>query len=62
MVREDRTVILPSNIVDLLGQGDPDECIISINPNIIRARFRKLCEHLNMHYSFRDVRHSEIIL
>ena len=53
-----RSVLLPSEIIDLLPDGDPDSFVFSLSPTAITRRFEKLRDKLGLHdIRFHDLRH-----
>lgn len=57
-----RHVILPSFVVDLLGEGKPDAHIVSMLPVSITDAFCDLRDSLGLHCRFHDLRHYSISL
>lgn len=52
-----RKVVLPEEIAQLLGSGDPDQYIIRKTPNAITSAFIKLRDKLDLDIRFHDLRH-----
>lgn len=52
-----RSVILPQEVVDLLGDGIDEDYIISISPSRVSDRFIKLRTRLGYDVRFHDMRH-----
>lgn len=52
-----RLVTVPDGVIELLGQGRPDEFIVKSNPNMITHRFIYLRDKLNLDIRFHDMRH-----
>jgi len=52
-----RTVVLPEHVIKSLGEGLPDENVISLNPAQITNRFMRLRDKLGMKCRFHDLRH-----
>ena len=53
-----RTVLLPEEVVDLIGDGLEDDYIIGISPSRVSDRFIKLCKRLGVEgVRFHDLRH-----
>lgn len=57
-----RHVILPSFVVELLGEGKPDEHIVPMLPVSITDAFCDLRDSLGLHCRFHDLRHYSISL
>lgn len=53
----ERRVILPKEVIDELGHGDPEEYIINILPNSITMEFGRLRNKLGLKCKFHDLRH-----
>lgn len=53
----ERRVILPKEVIDELGHGDPEEYIINILPNSITMEFGRLRKKLGLKCKFHDLRH-----
>jgi integrase len=52
-----RDVLLPQNVIDMLGTGDPDDFIFSFNPNWITKNFIILRNSVGISIRFHDLRH-----
>lgn len=53
-----RTVKLPQEVIDLLGEGDPEEYIVKYSiPNSVSNRFNTLRKKLGIDIRFHDLRH-----
>ena len=52
-----RLVNVPAEVIELLGDGDPEEFIIKYNPNTISKMFIKLRNRLGVDIRFHDLRH-----
>ncbi|SDZ88585.1 Phage integrase family protein [Lachnospiraceae bacterium NK3A20] len=52
-----RTIFYPSEVIELLGDGYPDQYVIHLNPNMVTKRFGKLCRSLGINCRFHDLRH-----
>lgn len=52
-----RTINLPQNIIDMLGDGKPDEFIFSFPPHWITRNFINLRNDLGINIRFHDLRH-----
>lgn len=52
-----RRVVLPKEIIDMLGTGDPDDYIIGFVPGQITHRFIYLRDKLGLSCRFHDLRH-----
>lgn len=52
-----RIVRLPHKVIEMLGQGAPDEYIIKYNPNTISKMFIKLRNRAGVDIRFHDLRH-----
>lgn len=53
----DRYAILPDDLIELIGTGEPNEYIIGWRPTSITKRFEELCTRLDIHIRFHDLRH-----
>ena len=53
----DRFALLPPDLIELIGTGAPDDYIVGWKPNSITKRFEELCQDLNIHIRFHDLRH-----
>lgn len=53
----DRFALLPDDLIELIGTGEPDDYIIGWRPNSITKRFEELCDRLDIHVRFHDLRH-----
>jgi integrase len=51
-----RTVELPREIFEALGDGQPDDYVIALNPGTISDRFRALKKRLDISIRFHDLR------
>lgn len=53
-----RSVLLPDEVISLIGDGVDDEYIVGINPSALTHRFTRLRERMNMPgIRFHDLRH-----
>lgn len=52
-----RHVALPEKIIDMLGEGDPEDYIIGLNPGQITHRFIYLRNKLGLSCRYHDLRH-----
>ena len=52
-----RTVLLPQEVIDLIPDGVDDEFIVSVNPDALTSRFRRLRDRLGINVCFHDLRH-----
>ena len=52
-----RFVNVPKEVIELLGQGDPEEFIIGYNPNTISKMFIKLRDNMGVDVTFHQLRH-----
>ena len=52
-----RRVELPKHIIDMLGNGDPDELILKVMPSTITSEFDELRDSLGLQCRFHDLRH-----
>lgn len=52
-----RRVDLPPEVMELIGEGDPEDFIYPDNPNRISVRFRRLADKYGLHCRFHDLRH-----
>lgn len=52
-----RDILLPDEVIKLIGIGDPDERIIDKTPNAITCAFVRLRNKLGIHIRFHDLRH-----
>lgn len=52
-----RYLKLPQKVIDLLGEGRPDEYVIKYNPNTISKMFIKLRQRVGIEVRFHDLRH-----
>ena len=52
-----RRVTLPKDIIEMLGNGEPDEYVIKIKPSTITADFDNLKKKLGLKCRFHDLRH-----
>ena len=52
-----RDVLLPQNVIDMLGTGEPDDFIFSFNPNWITKNFILLRNSVGISIRFHDLRH-----
>ena len=53
----DRFALLPPDLVEMIGSGDPEEYIIGWVPGSITKRFEELCQELGISIRFHDLRH-----
>jgi integrase len=51
-----RTVELPKEIIEALGDGQPEDYVITLNPGTISDRFRALKKRLDISIRFHDLR------
>lgn len=52
-----RKIELPQEIIDMIGQGEPEEYIISFKPSTITSEFIDLRNKLGLSCRFHDLRH-----
>jgi len=52
-----RLVNVPEEVIELLGDGDPEDFIIQYNPNTISKMFIKLKDRMGIDITFHDLRH-----
>lgn len=52
-----RVVRLPSEVIDLIPEGDPAEEIISLTPSGLSHKFERLVKKLGINCAFHDLRH-----
>lgn len=52
-----RLANIPSEVIELLGEGEPDALIIGYNPNTISKMFNKLKNRMGVDITFHDLRH-----
>ena len=52
-----RDVVIPKEVVDLIGSGDPAARIINKNPNTVTLTFIRLRDSLGLDIRFHDLRH-----
>lgn len=52
-----RRVVLPKEVIELLGNGDGDEFIYKHPPNVLTQQFIKLRDKLGLECRFHDLRH-----
>lgn len=52
-----RLANVPKEVIELLGDGDPEEFIIGYNPNTISKMFIKLRKRFDVDIRFHDLRH-----
>lgn len=52
-----RRVPLPKQVIYSLGEGDPDEFVVKLNPGQLTNRFRRLRNRLGLSCRFHDLRH-----
>lgn len=53
-----RSVLLPEQVLDLIGSGDPEEFIIKKTPDAVSSSFGNLRDRLGLeHIRFHDLRH-----
>ena len=52
-----RLVNVPKEVIELLGDGDPEDFIIRYNPNTISKMFIKLKNRMGVDITFHDLRH-----
>ena len=52
-----RMVPVPQEVIDLIGEGDPDSFVIGKTPDYITKHFCKLRDELGMACRFHDLRH-----
>lgn len=52
-----RRIVFPKEIIDMLGEGDPEEFVIKLNPNAITNGFVSLRKRLGLKCKFHDLRH-----
>jgi integrase len=52
-----RLANIPQEVIELLGDGDPEEFIIGYNPNTISKMFIKLRKRFDVDIRFHDLRH-----
>lgn len=55
-----RSVDLPPQVIQMLGDGDPDEFIITCTPSAISDAFARLRTRLGMSCRFHDLRHYSV--
>lgn len=55
--KSNRTIRVPSFVLDELGTGDPDEKVVGCLPNAITSAFGRLMQKLDMPYHFHLLRH-----
>lgn len=55
-----RSVDLPPQVIQMLGDGDPDEFIIKCTPSAISDAFARLRNRLGMSCRFHDLRHYSV--
>lgn len=53
----DRYVPLPQNIIDLFGDGDPEDFIYGRRPNTLRRNFDRLRDRVGLKCRYHDLRH-----
>ena len=53
----DRFALLPDNLIEMIGSGDPDDYIVGWMPNTITKRFEELCNRTGIYIRFHDLRH-----
>ena len=53
----DRIVALPASVIDMFGEGDPDDFIVKNVPDSITKRFIELRDSLGISIRFHDLRH-----
>ena len=52
-----RRVVLPKEVIDLIGTGDDEEFIYPYKPNVLTQQFIKLRDKLGLKCRFHDLRH-----
>lgn len=52
-----RTVMMPQDIIDMIGNGEPDDYIFPFNPNWITKNFIILRNKISINIRFHDLRH-----
>lgn len=55
-----RRVILPKEVIDMLGEGDEDEFILKVKPSTITTDFVNLRNRLGLKCRFHDTRHYSV--
>lgn len=55
--QSNRYVIFPQAVIDMIGDGEPDERIIKFTPLTLDKRFRKLRDAAGLECRFHDLRH-----
>ena len=53
----DRYVELPENVINLLGDGDPEDFIYGRRPNTLRRNFNRLRDKVGLKCRYHDLRH-----
>lgn len=53
----DRFATLPKDLIEMIGEGDPDDYIVGWMPTTITKRFEELCRRTGIHIRFHDLRH-----
>ena len=52
-----RIIPLPAKLMEMIGEGDPDDFIYPVNPGTIEKNFCKLRDKLGLKCRFHDLRH-----
>lgn len=52
-----RSVLLPPEVIDMIGDGVDDEFILDLTPTQVSSRFRRLRQRLGLSVRFHDLRH-----
>lgn len=52
-----RRVVLPKEVIELIGNGNPDDFIYPFKPNVLTQQFIKLRDSLGLKCRFHDLRH-----
>lgn len=59
-LKSTRQVILPKELFNLIGEGEPDDFILGLKPNMVSDRFIDLKKKLGLQCRFHDLRHYSV--